>query len=66
MRWTICRFDPGTAPIASLWQFSALNHSTISSTPEKGVQLPRAFICFNYHWMNLMYKILKHETSVVM
>ena len=30
-------------------KFSALNHSTISSTPKNGVQSPKVFICFTCH-----------------
>ena len=40
-----------------LWlcrKFSALHRSTISSPPKKGVQSPKAFICFNSNWMNPM------------
>ena len=36
-------------------KFRALNHSTISPLPQKGVQSPRAFILLNSGWMNPMY-----------
>ena len=33
-------------------KFSALTHSTISYHPKKGVQSPKAFICFTSHLIN--------------
>ena len=38
-------------------------HSTISSTPKKVTQLPRAFICFTSHWMNPMCVSLLDESG---
>ena len=38
-----------------LWffrKFSAFYHSTISSSPKKGVKSPKAFIFLTSHWMN--------------
>ena len=59
MEWTLCGFDPGTAPIA--WQedlcLKPFDHYV---NQHKGGQSPKAFIFFTSHRINPMYTYYSH------